>query len=373
MNKKIKLIFYHPVSDIGGADNSLFRLIDNLDSKKFSISFLSLNESFLKSKLKKNIKFITLKANRALFSFFELRRIIQENIQKKKYEKIILVSNQNYANLISIMSTYKLKKVKTILIDRNHIDELKICFSLNEYIRKKIIKFLMWLFYRQADMVIGISKKLSEDLNKLINKKVITIYNPAFDKTILKKSKEKTYSINTKKYILNISRFTKRKDHITTLLAFKDVQKKIEDIKLVLIGYGPEIKNIKIISKKLRIQKNLKIIKKCHNPYPILRKAKLLVHTSLYEGFCNVLVEALMLNIPVISTKCNAGPSEILLNGKGGDLIKNQNYKDLSNKIENYFKNPKVLRNKTKIAKRKLYRFEIKKHVKKYTNLFIKI
>ena len=43
-----------------------------------------------------------------------------------------------------------------------------------------------------------------------------------------------------------------------------------------------------------------------------------MIHTSMYEGFCNVLVEALMLNTPVISTNCNSGPSEILLNGKGG-------------------------------------------------------
>ena len=47
-NKKIKLIFFHPYSDIGGADNSLKRLINNIDKNKFSITFISLNNSFLK-------------------------------------------------------------------------------------------------------------------------------------------------------------------------------------------------------------------------------------------------------------------------------------------------------------------------------------
>ena len=48
MKKKIKLIFFHPYSYIGGADKSLQRLIKKLDLKKFSITFVSLNNSYLK-------------------------------------------------------------------------------------------------------------------------------------------------------------------------------------------------------------------------------------------------------------------------------------------------------------------------------------
>ena len=50
-NKKIKLIFFHPYSNIGGADNSLARLIDNLDKNKFSIT--SLNKSFIQKNFRK--------------------------------------------------------------------------------------------------------------------------------------------------------------------------------------------------------------------------------------------------------------------------------------------------------------------------------
>mgnify|MGYP001472881086 FL=1 len=51
MRRKIKLIFFHPYSAIGGADNSLYRLIKNLNTNFFDISFISLNESFLKKKI----------------------------------------------------------------------------------------------------------------------------------------------------------------------------------------------------------------------------------------------------------------------------------------------------------------------------------
>ena len=51
MKQKIKLVFFHPYSYLGGADNSLRRLIEKLDTKLFSISFLSLNRSYLKKYL----------------------------------------------------------------------------------------------------------------------------------------------------------------------------------------------------------------------------------------------------------------------------------------------------------------------------------
>ena len=120
------------------------------------------------------------------------------------------------------------------------------------------------------------------------------------------------------------------------MLAFNEIAKISKKLKLVLIGYGPEMKNIINLSKLLNIKNKVIIIEKCSNPYPYIKKAKLLIHTSVYEGFCNVLVEGIMLNTPVISTNCNAGPSEILLNGRGGDLINIGDFKSLAKILKNF-------------------------------------
>ena len=83
MKKKIKLIFFHPYSDVGGADNSLYRLIKNLNLNDFSITFLSLSDSFLKKKLNKKIKFIKLNASRTLFATNELRALLKKKHKSK--------------------------------------------------------------------------------------------------------------------------------------------------------------------------------------------------------------------------------------------------------------------------------------------------
>ena len=121
--KKKKIIIFHPYSNLGGADRNLYRLINNLNLKKFSITFISLEKSILKKELNKKIKFINLKASRTLYVIFELRKILINCIENKNnFEKIILISNQNFANIISYFSSLNLIEIKKIFIERNHLE-----------------------------------------------------------------------------------------------------------------------------------------------------------------------------------------------------------------------------------------------------------
>ena len=85
-------------------------------------------------------------------------------------------------------------------------------------------------------------------------------------------------------------------------------------------------------------------------------------------------MESVYLNTPVISTRCNSGPSEILLNGNGGKLIKVFNNRNiLSKEILNFFYDKKILTKKNKVAKLNLQRFSVEKNVNQFKELFIKI
>ena len=376
MKKKINLIFFHPYSALGGADKSLFRLINNLNLNVFNINFISLNKSILQKQLPK-INFIQLKSKRVIFSLFKLRKTIKKLIGTTSFEKNILISNQNYANIVAFFASIRLLNLKRIFIERNHIDELFFKKSFFSYIKNMVIYFFIKTIYPKSNRVIAISKGLAKTLKNISRKsKVQLIYNPALDKEILSLSK-KRINFNFKKkykYIICVSRLTKRKGIEELIESFYDCIKKDDNLRLILIGYGKNESNIRNLIKNQKINKYIKIIKNCNNPYPYIKKSHLFILNSKYEGFANVIVESIFLNTPVISTRCNSGPSEILLNGNGGKLIKVFNNRNiLSKEILNFFEDKKILTKKNKVAKLNLQRFSVEKNVNQFKELFIKI
>lgn len=196
MHNKIKLYIFHPYSSIGGADTSISRLIKNLDKDIYEIDFITLGKANLKLKkeVKNRIKIIKINTTRTILSTIKIRKYLNKD-KKNQYKKYIFFSNQNFANIISFFILYNLYWIKHILIERNHLDE----FKYNKNFKSYLIKLLIKLLYKKADKVIGISKKLSNDLANYANCKVQTIYNPAYDKDIYSLSKAKIFLKKKKK------------------------------------------------------------------------------------------------------------------------------------------------------------------------------
>ena len=181
--KKIKIYIFHPYSKIGGADLTISRLINNLDPNKYNIHFICLGYPGIKKYLKRRIKITKFDNKRSITTIPKIRKIIIDNYNKdQKYKKVIFISNQNFANIISVLALNKFKYIKKILIERNNPIELDLIKNYKNKIIKKLIPFT----YPKADKIIGISKELSKDLRKLCRSKVETIYNPSFDKKISK-------------------------------------------------------------------------------------------------------------------------------------------------------------------------------------------
>ena len=109
------------------------------------------------------------------------------------------------------------------------------------------------------------------------------------------------------------------------------------------------------------------------NPYPYIKLSDALILSSKYEGLPNVLLEALTLGKPIISSDCPTGPKEILLNGKGGLLYNVGDYNSLSKKIIFMKNNYNKCINKTKFAQKKLSRYDEKKNLDSYYKLIFKI
>ena len=359
MTKKNKIYFFHPYSGKGGADLSISRLINGLNHKKYDIDFLSLNYPKIKKKINFKINYKIINSKRAFFSFNEINNYIEND---KNYKKKIFISNQNFANALSTIFLRKKSNLKLILFERNHIYELENYKNFSDFFKKKIIKLLIKFFYKKADLVLTNSKSSSKDLKLLSKANVKTLYNPCFFKLYKKKKKDKK-----RKIILNVSRFTDQKDHLTLLKGFKN-SKYNNKFLLYLVGYGQNENKIRNYIDYYNLN-NVKIFKNIFSVNKFYKKADLFILTSIYEGFPNVLVEAASFRIPIISSNFKSGASEILLNGKGGTIFEVKNYKKLSSKIDEFYLNKKLFLNKEKICAQSLYRFSNKKIIKDFNKI----
>ncbi len=374
MSNKTLIICLHPYSNKGGATSKIIQLLNKIDKKRFQIIYIYLKKN-APLKLNRNIKIIKLKNQRTLSSFFEIKNILSI-YNRKKFKNKFFISNQNYSNVLAYFLLKNLKNYKSILIERNHLDELHYYESFNDFLKKSFIKLLMKLTYRHSYKLIGNTKKLSRDLSDFVYKKVHTIYSPTNFKQLIKLSKVyNPKDINRDKSkirLLSVSRFTKRKDLITLLKAFNVVNSKYKNIELILIGYGPELNRIKEYISSHNLKKKIFLISYKDNPYPYFLISDLYIMSSLYEGCPNSIIEATALKLPVISSNCNSGPSEILLNGKGGFIFKKKDHLELANKIELFTKNKKIFKKKMSIAKKNIFRFDEKVILKDYMNILKK-
>lgn len=358
-NKKIKLFIFHPYSTVGGADRSLSRLIIFLQKKKkFDITFLSLNTSAINNYLKKKVKIHIFKNSRTFYTIPKLRKIIKEH-NFSNYKKTIFISNQNYANVISILALNKFHNLKKVAIERTPLHELDTYENLTKFIKSKIIKLMIKLYYKKFDQVICISENIKKSFKKFTKKNIKKIYNPSYNGFYNRKK----IKISNVPVILTVGRLEKSKDQLTILKAVNLI-KKIINFKLIIIGFGTQEKKLK----KYIIQNNLKNVVKIiqtNNINSYYRKADLFVLSSKYEGFGNVIIEASSFGLPVISSKCG-GPEEILKNGKYGELFSPTDFLALSEKIIKILKN----KNKKILPKKQLQKYSSIKSNNQYEKIF---
>jgi len=159
------------------------------------------------------------------------------------------------------------------------------------------------------------------------------IYNPFDINKIKKNALENLDNIPNDNYIVHVGAYRKEKRHDILLQAYSKLNSPPK-LKL-LCDYNINLDNL---IKKYNLENSVEVVGFQKNPYPYIKNAKLLVLSSDREGLPSVLIEALALKVPVVSTNCISGPSEILVGKLCNYLADVNNINDLSNKIQKALK-----------------------------------
>lgn len=232
----------------------------------------------------------------------------------RKVKPQVVLSTVTGANLLTILATMcSRQRTRIVLREASSL--------INAHQRLK--RLAMRLLYPKANLVIAVSRGVADDLRELgvpVNH-IRVICNPVDKDLLLRKAAtgQRVNSIDGEPYIIAIGRFTEAKDYPTLLRAYA-VSKLRAEYRLVIIGDGHLRTRMENLARELGIAQRALFMGGVDNPFRILAEASLLVLSSSWEGYPNVLLEALALNVSVVSTDCRHGPRELLGGGRHGRL-----------------------------------------------------
>jgi glycosyltransferase involved in cell wall biosynthesis len=233
--------------------------------------------------------------------------------------------------------------------------------------RKKLSR--IWHMKRMYDgrQIIVVSTGIGDDLIRHVKVRpasLRTIYNP-FHFGDIKKLATKPLKLPSKiigkDYLIHIGALTlqqKRQDVLIKAFALSGLT-----CNLVLLGKGKDEKKIRALIESHGVSDRVFLIGFQANPYPWIKRARMLVLTSDYEGFGNVLVEAMALNTSALSTNCPTGPSEIFSQGMRDCLVLNGDIQALAEKMKKFYTKP------PRIDRKNLKRFDASLIAKEYLKL----
>lgn len=370
-NARLKrILFVSPNLAAGGAQRQLINIANGLHRRGYEVSvFLFYDRGNLKRSLDKDIKtfspsFIKFPEKLRLFwVLYGALRLLGVVMTEKPD---LLYSRQWPKIPVAIIG--KILGVKTVSVEGNNLRHTLV-------LRKRPLLFMIRRLCAQlSDKVVANSASLAREVKEVfsLDSDVAVIYNGIDIEDIREKSKEEQSHrwLGTETpLILAMGYLKDDQKGFSYLLEAIEIVNRSRPARLIIIGNGKKEK-LEELSMKLSIKDKTDFFSTIPNPFPYVARADIFACSSLYEGLSNVILEALALGKPVISTDHKHGANEIIENGKNGILVPVRDPQKMAQAILKVLEDAELRRSLEEEARKRSENFSTEKMISGYEKLF---
>ena len=365
-----RILFVSPNLAAGGAQRQLINIANGLHRRGYEVSvFLFYDKGNLRDSLDKNIKIFSpssikflerLKFLGILYGTLRLLGIVMT-------EKPDLLYSRQWPK-IPVAIIGKILKVKTVSVEGNNLEHTLL-------LRKRPLLFrIRKLCAQLSDKVVANSSSLAYEVKEVFNldSEVAVIYNGIDIDDIREKSKEEQSHkwLGTEApLILAMGYLKDDQKGFSYLLEALEIVNRAKSARLIIIGNGKKEK-LEELSERLSIRDKTDFFSTVSNPFPYMARADIFACSSLYEGLSNVILEALALGKPVISTDHKHGANEIIENGKNGILVPTRDPQKMADAILKVLEDGELRQSLEAEAKKRSENFSRDKMISGYEKLF---
>lgn len=250
----------------------------------------------------------------------------------RHHQPTVLLASTPWMNIEALLAR-QLAQVPTRVVVSEHNDltpEHPLGRGRNGMMLPPVLKRL----YPEADGVVAVSEGVAVDMVRrtgLPREAIQRIYNPISHPGIAERAAEPLehpwLAADVPPLILGVGRLGVAKDFATLVRAFARVREQ-QAARLMILGEGRNPKKttrqhtaLRELASTLGVAEDFALPGFVQNPPAYMARAAVFALSSRYEGFGNVLVEAMACGCPVVSTDCRSGPAEILDGGRYGPLV----------------------------------------------------
>lgn len=315
----------------GGAEGVCSNVASGLadNGKNIELIVLNMNNSVYHQQLSERVKFTVLGVNQARQSFLPLIRYLNSS----KPEQLV-VFNYELAYVMVIIRPFLRFRFRLVARNIN-------TFSANVLMRSSLVKRyfinpVLRFLYSRVDHIVNQCVAMQSDLLNSIpikSEQTSVIYNPV-NRAVEHRAKHESKVKTEPGYVLCVGRLEYQKAFERAIAAFVKVHEALPDIRLKFLGKGSEEERLRQLAIEVGLDHLIDFEGFSLDAPSYYLGAYCVVLTSLYEGFPNVLVEALTLGVPVVSVDCPSGPAEIVQSGVNGLLVKSYDSDALADAIQ---------------------------------------